>query len=143
MIPIIVITHGHIAEELIKTAESIVGKQEYIFPVEISATDCVESLRDRLETMLGKFAGMEDCDGTLLLTDMLGGSSCNICVPLIEKYKIEIVSGVNLYMLISALNNRSNMKIFELKEKVSNDAKKSIADVCVVFYPKKRANRIM
>lgn len=133
MIPLIVITHGKICEELINTAESILGRQEHIYPIGITVSDSIENVRRKLESLVGKLASGKDYDGALVLTDMLGGSSCNICIPLIEKYKMTIISGVNLYMLLSAIKNRQDMGIEELKNKVSTDAVRSIADVCSVF----------
>lgn len=133
MIPLVVITHGKIAQQLIATASVIVGKQEHIYFLEIGAVDAIEVLKKRLDEMVSQFSQMPLYRGTLIMTDMIGGSSCNICVPLINRYRVAIVSGVNLYMLISAIKNRESMTLEELKNKVLSDAIKSITDVCELF----------
>jgi len=80
--------------------------------------------------------GMAGTDGVLIMTDMLGGTPCNACLPLCTTYKIEIISGLNLYMLLSAFINRKNMPLEELVKKVISDGIKSIANAKEIFLQK-------
>ncbi len=133
MISVIVIAHGKMAAELINTAEIILGKKEHLYSIGIAGADAIDDLRKELEDLLKVLSSSREFRGALILTDMLGGSSCNICLPLIKEHAISVVSGVNLYMVISAVKNRDAMNIEDLKKKIMADASKSIADVCCIF----------
>lgn len=133
MIPVIVISHGKIAVELVGIAGILVGEQPCVDTLEIAASSTIESVTGEVVRLLTDYEKAKDFGGALILTDMLGGSSCNVCVPLASGHKIAIVSGVNLYMLLSALKNRGSMPLDELKIRVIADGIKSIADVCDIF----------
>ena len=67
---------------------------------------------------------------------MLGGTPCNACLPYSNNDKVEIVSGVNLYMLLSAFINRKNMSVKDLAAKVISDGQKNIANAKDLFLKK-------
>jgi PTS system mannose-specific IIA component len=101
MIKILIVSHCGLTEELIKTAETIAGKQENLFSINKTIDDdnlC--SLQERITKILEE---INDEKGTLILTDMLGGTPCNASVPMCQKFNIEVLTGVNLPMLLSAL----------------------------------------
>jgi len=125
MIKIVVITHGNFGQELISSAEMIVGKQEELVAISIGASDRLIDLEQALEKIMGNSAGKD----FLILTDMAGGSTCHVCLPFCQSPNVAVVSGVNLYMLLSALNNRSHRPLAELAEKVIGDGKRSIEDI--------------
>jgi len=127
MIGIIIITHGDFSKSLLETAQGIVGKQQFISAITISYSEDPKVVQQRLENEIN---ANETVDDWLILTDMIGGTPCNICLTLIEKLKekYEVVSGVNLYMIISAFINRNKMPLTELKNKIIEDAKLSIMD---------------
>ncbi|HAX62320.1 MAG TPA: PTS mannose transporter subunit IID [Elusimicrobia bacterium] len=127
MIGIIIITHGDFSEALLETAQGIVGKQQFIFAIAISYSEDPKVVHQRLEKEINANRVVNDW---LILTDMVGGTPCNICLTLVEKFRenYEVVSGVNLYMLISAFINRDKMPLTELKNKIMEDAKSSIMD---------------
>ena len=127
MIGIIIITHGDFSKSLLETAQGIVGKQQFISAITISYSEDPKVVQQRLENEIN---ANETVDDWLILTDMIGGTPCNICLTLIEKLKekYEVVSGVNLYMVISAFINRAQMPLTELKNKIIEDAKLSIMD---------------
>jgi PTS system mannose-specific IIA component len=79
---------------------------------------------------------IQNSDGTLILTDMLGGTPCNACLPFSTDYKIEIVSGMNLYMLLSAFINRSNLDLKGLTIKAISDGQRNIANAKEIFLKK-------
>ncbi|PKM92970.1 MAG: hypothetical protein CVU80_00605 [Elusimicrobia bacterium HGW-Elusimicrobia-4] len=106
----------------------MVGKQQFISAITISYSEDPKVVKQRLEKEIN---ANKTVDNWLILTDMVGGTPCNICLTLAcgkfrEKY--EVVSGVNLYMLISAFINREKMPLTELKNKIIEDAKSSIMD---------------
>ena len=127
MIGIIIITHGDFSKSLLETAQGIVGKQQFISAITISYSEDPKVVQQRLENEINANSTVDDW---LILTDMVGGTPCNICLTLIEKLKekYEVVSGVNLYMIISAFINRNKMPLTELKNKIIEDAKLSIMD---------------
>lgn len=98
MIATIVVTHHSLAEHLIATAELIVGANENLVGVGIFQGDDVEAVRKRLAEMIKNYhkAGKK----VLILTDMFGGTPSNISYALYEPGQVEIVSGVNLPILL-------------------------------------------
>ncbi|MFH1369281.1 MAG: hypothetical protein ABII64_09165 [Elusimicrobiota bacterium] len=129
MIKIVLITHGNLGKELLLTAENILGKQDETLILALGA-ESLNSLCGQTEEILKQVNNEE---GALILTDMLGGTPCNACLPFCDKYNIEIISGINLYMLLSAFMNRSKMPVNELAQKVINDGKKNIANAKEIF----------
>lgn len=127
MIGIVVITHGDFSKALLETAQGIVGQQQFTSAITISYSEDPKVVQQRLEKEIN---ANKTVDGWLILTDMVGGTPCNICLPLVEKFGAgyEVVSGVNLYMLISAFINRAQMPLTELKNKIIEDARLSIMD---------------
>jgi len=137
MIPIVVISHGGIARELLATAAIILGEHKEDGPadaIEISGSASVDEVRQRISEIVKSHSSLDGYSGTLILTDMAGGSSCNVCLPLVKTHRVAIISGANLYMVLSAIKNRSTVSsLEELKKHVMSDGIKSIADVCSIF----------
>jgi PTS system mannose-specific IIA component len=125
MIKIIIITHGQLGHELLKTAEAIVGKQEDTIVVPLAPQEGLTSLCQRTGEIL---ESVDSRAGALILTDMLGGTPCNACLPYCNTNNIEIVSGVNLYMMLSSFINRTNLDLKKLADKVIEDGRKSITN---------------
>ncbi len=98
MIAAIVVTHHTLAEHLIETAEFIVGPNENLVGVSISQNDDIEAVSKRLVEMIKQYH--KDGKKVLILTDMFGGTPTNICLALYEPGQVEIVSGVNLPILL-------------------------------------------
>jgi mannose PTS system EIIA component len=95
VIGIVVVTHGALAAELVNAARTIVGDIPAIAAVSIGWTDDMGSARAAIERALAEVGGGE----VLILTDMFGGTPTNVSLPFLSP-KIEIVTGVNLPMLI-------------------------------------------
>ena len=139
MIGIVVITHGDFSKALLETAQDIVGKQQFVSAITISYSEDPKVVRQRLEKEINANKTVDDW---LILTDMVGGTPCNICLTLVEKFgeKYKVVSGVNLYMVISAFINRNKMPLTELKNKIIEDARLSIMDVKEKFLSRIKAH---
>ena len=105
MIGAVVATHGKLAEEMIRTAETVVGKLEKVEPVSIVAT--APDVRGDLKAAIQR---VDSGEGVLLLTDLLGGSSTNLCLSFLTERRVEVVTGVNLAMLIKLPGLRSSGK---------------------------------
>jgi PTS system mannose-specific IIA component len=124
MIGIVVVTHSRLGEALIDTAEFIVGSRpEGVVAVSIDINQNVDKLRERVATGIKK-AGRDD--GVLILTDMFGGTPSNISFSFLEAGRIEVLSGVNLPILVQALNSRGKMGLIELAASLEAFGRKSI-----------------
>jgi PTS system ascorbate-specific IIA component len=104
MIAILLVTHGHIGAELILAAQHTFGcppDRLEAFPV--SSQDASEQLEAALRA---RIAALDDGDGVLLLTDIYGATPANIAGRTVNGGRVEMVGGVNLPMLLRALNYR-------------------------------------
>jgi PTS system mannose-specific IIA component len=123
MIGVVVATHGHLAEELIRTAETVVGPLEATLGVGVVATS--PSVRADLKTAIAK---VDHGEGVLLLTDILGGSPTNLCLSFLNERKIEVVTGVNLAMLLRLPELRAkNLNIEKTAQAMAEAGQKSVA----------------
>ena len=132
MINFIIVTHGEFGAYLVEAAEGIVGRQENgVRVVATSSRQSVDEIRGRIERAL---AELSNADGVILFTDMPGGTPNNLSFPLVRNERsVEMISGVNLYMLISAFSQRDRMPLSRLVEKIVSDGQKSIRDIRVMF----------
>ena len=102
MIGIVVVTHGLLAGELVNAARTIVGEIPHIASVSIGWGDDMASARAAIERALAEVGE----EGTLVLTDMFGGTPTNVALPFLSSGRVEIVTGVNLPMLIKLIGMR-------------------------------------
>ncbi len=103
MVGLVVATHGGLAEELLRTAEGIVGPQERCEAVSVGAGSSMDEARARLgEAIQRADAG----DGVLVLTDMFGGTPANLALTFLDE-KLEVVTGVNLPMIVKLATARA------------------------------------
>jgi PTS system mannose-specific IIA component len=122
MIGVVVATHGNLAQELIRTAEAVVGKLAQVSPVSVVAT--APDMRHSIEEAI---RGVDQGDGVLLLTDLMGGSPTNLCLSFLAERKVEVVTGVNLPMLIKIGGLRAAGKpIQQLAHDVAEAGQKAI-----------------
>ena len=98
MIGVVVVTHGQLAIELLNAAEMIVGDLPRFAAVSIGWHDDVSDAREDIAQAIERVRG--DGAGVLLVTDMFGGTPSNLAMTFIEANQIEVITGVNLPMLI-------------------------------------------
>ena len=132
MINFIVVTHGEFGAYLIEAAEGIVGRQDQgVRVIATSSRLSVPEIRVKIARALRELANP---DGIIVFTDMPGGTPNNLSFPLIkDAARVEMISGVNLYMLVSAFSQRDRMPLEGLVEKIVADGQKSIRDVRRMF----------
>lgn len=103
MIGIVIVTHLDFGERLLKAAEMIMGTQEGCVTVNldisVEISQVMESLKDAADTV-------DAGDGVLILTDMFGGTPSNLSLSLLDPGKLEVITGVNLPMLLKILGSR-------------------------------------
>ena len=123
MIAVIVITHGQFGQELLRTAQDIAGRQEQVAALtvtpEMGLDEVSRSLAETIERLSAPL-------GYLILVDMLGGTPCNTSLLKTKDLLAEVVTGVNLYMVLSSFNHRQTMELKALAGKVAEDGKRAI-----------------
>ncbi len=104
MIGVVVVTHGQLATELLNAAEMIVGDLPQFAAVSIGWHDEVNDAREDIAQAIERVRGDA---GVLLLTDMFGGTPSNLAITFVEKDRVEVITGVNLPMLIKLASRQS------------------------------------
>ena len=97
MIGIVVVTHGQLARELVSAAEIIIGEIPNVTAVSIGWHESPDDAQQEIANAIGK---ADSGKGTVVLTDMFGGTPSNLSLTFLEKGRVEVVTGVNLPMLI-------------------------------------------
>ena len=97
LVGVVVVTHGQLAVELVNAAEAIVGDLAHVQAVSIGWHDDVEQARQEIGQAIARVATPA---GTLVLTDMFGGTPSNLAVTFLVPDRVEVVTGVNLPMLL-------------------------------------------
>ncbi len=105
MIGIVVVAHGNIGCEMVNAVRRIIPESTHLVGVAVESDDPPESIRSQI---LGAMEIIDHRDGTLILTDMFGGTPSNICLSFLEPNAVEVVSGFNLPMLIKLANLKPN-----------------------------------
>lgn len=101
---VVVVTHGQLATELVNAAEMIVGELPQFAAVSIGWHDDVDVAKEAIGRALARVGG---ASGVLLLTDMFGGTPTNLALSYLEEGRCEVITGVNLPMLIKLASLRS------------------------------------
>ncbi|MFZ0692643.1 MAG: PTS sugar transporter subunit IIA [Alphaproteobacteria bacterium] len=104
MIGVVLVTHGRLAAEFIAALEHVVGPQRNMRGVCIGPDDDMEQRR---KDILDAVAEVDEGDGTVLLTDMFGGTPSNLAISVMNSAKVEVIAGVNLPMLIKLASART------------------------------------
>jgi PTS system mannose-specific IIA component len=137
MIGIVIVTHRQLGDALIEAAEFIMGhRPEALVPVSIDLNESADVLRGKIAAGIKK---VKSEDGVLILTDMFGGTPSNLSYSFLEEGRIEVISGVNLPILIQAANTRSKMNLDELAVKLEEFGKKSISLASGILKGNKRS----
>lgn len=123
MIGIMVVAHFNLAQEMVAAVELIMGKQEQFEAVGIFPQEDVEKIRSKIISALKM---TDSGDGVLILTDMFGGTPSNISLSFLEDGRIELVSGVNLPMLIKLTSYRAGKTLDELARFIAEYGQKNI-----------------
>ena len=108
MIGMVLVTHGHLAAELVAAMEHVVGPQVGVFAICIGPEDDMEQRRNDILSAVAK------CDvgqGVVLLTDMFGGTPSNLAISIMDKAKVEVIAGVNLPMLVRLASVRASEQL--------------------------------
>jgi PTS system mannose-specific IIA component len=125
MIGIVIVTHSRLGEALIEAAEFIIGgRSKALVSVSIDINQSAEKLRKNIQEGIKK---VDKKDGVLILTDMFGGTPSNLSYSFLEEGHIEVLSGVNLPILVQAINSREKLELSKLVTSLEKYGKKSIS----------------
>jgi len=124
MIGALVVTHGHLAQELVAAAEMIVGEVSHIQAVSVGWHDDVNDARRDIEK---RIAEVDDGNGVLILTDMFGGTPSNIAFSFHDPGKVDVVTGVNLPMIIKIAGQKEGDTLDSLARNVRDQGRSSIS----------------
>lgn len=123
MVGILILTHGELGRQLIATAKLIgINSETNLEALSIDPSDSPEALRDQIAKKIKK---MNSGGGVLILTDLFGGTPTNLSLSFLEEGKVEVVTGLNLPMLIKAINSR-NLDLVTLAKSTCEAGKENI-----------------
>ncbi len=124
MIGVVVVTHCHLSEELIAAARLVVGEELRQFEaVSIDPSEGSDDIRKKIITAMRRVDGGQ---GILILTDMYGGTPSNISLSFLEEKKIEVITGVNLPMLLKLATYQNDMDLEKLAAFITDYGQRNI-----------------
>ena len=125
MIGILVVAHAELGQTLINTVEFIMGgEQEQIMAISIDIQQNPDLLRKKIKQGIARVRAE---NGVIILTDMFGGTPSNLSYSFLEEGSVEVISGVNLPILLKAVTARKKMDMEKLTAALVDHGKKSIS----------------
>ena len=123
MVGVVLVTHPSLGEEFIRSAELICGKLPFLTTVSIDTGKGVEVLREEIARAI---KSVDSGGGVLILTDMFGGTPSNMSLAFLSENRVEVVTGLNLPMLIKISNCREGRSLQELAKMVKEAGQRNI-----------------
>jgi PTS system mannose-specific IIA component len=136
MIGLVLVTHGRLADELRAAMEHVVGVQRNVATVCIGPEDDMEGRRTEIQSRIEQ---VDTGDGVVLLTDMFGGTPSNLAISMMNRDGVEVISGVNLPMLVKLAKVRSSQNLCECVACAEQAGRKYIAAASHVLPSCKKA----
>ncbi len=125
MIGILTVTHSNLGYALIEATEFILAEKiKCIHSVSIDLNHSVDNLRGKILNSIKK---VDNGKGVIILTDMFGGTPSNLSYSFLEEGQVEVISGVNLPMMVRAIKGRGNNTLYDLASDLETFGKKSIS----------------
>lgn len=124
MIGLVVVTHGQLATELLNAAETIVGDLPHFAAVSIGWHEDVQDARNDIQAAITRVR--ERTEGVLIATDMFGGTPCNLAMTFLAKDEVEVVTGVNLPMLLKAASLKDTPALIEVARELGDHGRNAI-----------------
>jgi PTS system mannose-specific IIA component len=124
MVGLLIISHCDLGAEMLSAAELIVGRLEAADAISITQTTDSEEV---LKAISKKIKALDSGKGVLVLTDMFGGTPSNLSLSFLKEERVEVLTGVNLPMVVAVTQDRDKMTLSELGERAQEAGKRSIA----------------
>ena len=122
-IGIILVGHGKFGSSILHTAESIIGPQSDCVSISVDIAHAVEDVIRRLNDAARL---LDKGQGVIVLTDMFGGTPTNLALSLLSQHQVEVITGMNLPMLLKVLENRDRIPLAELANMAHDSGKAGI-----------------
>ena len=119
----VLVTHGRVATELLAAAETIIGSIRHVTAVSIGWHDDVDAASDEIERAITR---VSEGRGVLLLTDMFGGTPTNIATMFFKEGEVEVVTGVNLPMVIKLASQTGDESLADVARRVRDQGREGI-----------------
>jgi mannose PTS system EIIA component len=119
----VIVTHGQVATELLSAAETIIGNFKHITAVSIGWHDDVEAAKNEIRRAIER---VSEGGGVLLMTDMFGGTPTNIASMFFQQGEVEVVTGVNLPMVIKLAGLQAGVPLEEVARLVRDQGRQGI-----------------
>jgi PTS system mannose-specific IIA component len=133
----LIVTHGRLANELLNAAQKIEAKAGVMEAVPLEWTDSVDEAREKIRKALDRIG---DAEGVIIFTDMFGGTPSNISLSFLEKGRVEIVTGVNLPMVVKFATMQHDAKdVSSLAHVICEKGSKAIRVASDLLSAEKRA----
>jgi len=123
MIGVVVVTHGQLAAELVSAAETIVGDLPQMKAVSIGWHEDVQDARQEIASAIDAVSGPQ---GVIIATDMFGGTPANLGITFLETGRIEVVTGVNLPMLIKLAGLGDTANVLDVARQIREHGRNAI-----------------
>jgi PTS system mannose-specific IIA component len=123
MIGVVVVTHGQLAAELVSAAETIVGDLPQFKAVSIGWHEDVQDAREEIAAAIAAVSAPE---GVIVATDMFGGTPANLGITFLESGKVEVVTGINLPMLIKLAGLRDTANVLDAARQIREHGRNAI-----------------
>lgn len=130
----VIVSHGQLANELLAAAETVIGDISHITSVSIGWHDDVEMAKDEVERAIKSVSRGR---GVIVMTDMFGGTPTNIAAMFLNPGEVEIVTGVNLPMVIKLASNTKEMPLLDLAREVEEQGRNAIHRTSSLLEPQK------
>jgi PTS system mannose-specific IIA component len=139
MVGILIVSHGTLGDAFVKTIQSLVGDLQEIRSVSIWPKDGPKEIREKIQK---KITEVNDGDGVVILTDMLGGTSTTLSLPFWEDERVEVVTGVNMPMLLTLSSYCKHRPLKEVGRLAKKSGRRSITLAKKVLGPGRGRSRL-
>lgn len=123
MFGVVVVAHLGIANEMVIATQQIIPEAKNFVSVAVEKNEPPEAIREKIENAIKQ---LEEYKGILILTDMFGGTPSNVCLSFLAKENVEVVSGVNLPMLIKLASFHRDSPFDEVVKFIQEYGQKNI-----------------
>ena len=133
MIGVLIVTHRELAEALLSVCDLIMGRQVGMAAVSLDPSESPETSREQIKLGLSQ---VNNGNGVILLTDMLGGTPSNLSLSFLQEGKVEVVTGVNLPMLMRLVHLRESKDLKEVASALRQSGQQGITVASEVLHRK-------
>lgn len=124
MIGVVIATHGNLGAELLLSTQMIIGPVRNARSVSINQDNSMEDIRDAIAAAVAEVG--TDGNGVIIITDMFGGTPANVSMTFLEPQAVDVLTGVNLPMLLKFFNSQESLGLDELARILKSYGQQSI-----------------